>query len=772
MSTTTDSLVVAPILGATYTTGIDKCYLLEMEESSRSPSSTVRVSRAEDADNRCDDYIAIHSRLENNSADSISITYDHLFALFTTLARDVHRNIMDRGKSSLEQLANNDVGIVDAATTHIGEGGSFSVRSLTLPSPSTSIVLKSVLPVRDFTDREEQARLGAIILELRALSHQPLRNHRNIVKLLGLGWETDWEDPTRKWPVLIQECAYGTLDDLLEREPDLSYQHRLKLSLGISEGLLAIQCCGIAHGDLKLANVLIYPVTQHSISECRWIPKLTDFGGSVLDIPEGATGRLPMRSVPWQAPEWADYLTRDGLLRTDLYSLDLTIWSIKANGASPKLHLADTSTEGSKSYSHMAEQPNFSASSLSLNDRGDTILHFAASAGFEEVVRLWRAPMPVTVDAGDTDSETPLLLACRSGHGHAVRLLLDMGANPTIQSRNGDTPLHWPIRFEFAPLCNYEAGTPLHRAIGKGNMDAVRALLACGASAANAGGEGGSTPISLAADFHYAKILDTLLESVNDPLAATYPHAGGSLLAIAIRGDIIYGEKFSKIARHGQSWWQEACDTFDVIRRWGGDRHMRGFSGEMRSKGVFKLLLDNGADATQIHIDGFDDPERLLETHFACALRSRCFGIAKWLLDHGANPHREYQKALMIEMNHVSSVLGFIVMEQTTSSLAVFTHFDPSVEQINQKDINGRTAVWMAVARGNCYVTEQLLEGGADPRIKDAQGDNATDINNILLESSGGFMNADSDPRPIETQAGQKRKMRQALDKLLEPYKL
>ncbi|KAK6449529.1 hypothetical protein FP744_10005779 [Trichoderma asperellum] len=447
MSTTTDSLVVAPILGATYTTGIDKCYLLEMEESSRSPSSTVRVSRAEDADNRCDDYIAIHSRLENNSADSISITYDHLFALFTTLARDVHRNIMDRGKSSLEQLANNDVGIVDAATTHIGEGGSFSVRSLTLPSPSTSIVLKSVLPVRDFTDREEQARLGAIILELRALSHQPLRNHRNIVKLLGLGWETDWEDPTRKWPVLIQECAYGTLDDLLEREPDLSYQHRLKLSLGISEGLLAIQCCGIAHGDLKLANVLIYPVTQHSISECRWIPKLTDFGGSVLDIPEGATGRLPMRSVPWQAPEWADYLTRDGLLRTDLYSLDLTIWSIKANGASPKLHLADTSTEGSKSYSHMAEQPNFSASSLSLNDRGDTILHFAASAGFEEVVRLWRAPMPVTVDAGDTDSETPLLLACRSGHGHAVRLLLDMGANPTIQSRNGDTPLHWVVAF-------------------------------------------------------------------------------------------------------------------------------------------------------------------------------------------------------------------------------------------------------------------------------------------------------------------------------------
>ncbi|UKZ92992.1 uncharacterized protein TrAFT101_007924 [Trichoderma asperellum] len=168
--------------GATYAAGIDKCHFAEMEESSRRPSSTVRVSRTEDADSRCDDYIAIHSRLENNSADSISITYDHLFALLTTLAGDVHLNIMDRGESSFEQLVNNDIGIVDAATTQIGEGGSFSVRSFTLPSPSTSLVLKSVLPVRDFTDREEQARLGAIILELRALSHQPLRNHRNIVK--------------------------------------------------------------------------------------------------------------------------------------------------------------------------------------------------------------------------------------------------------------------------------------------------------------------------------------------------------------------------------------------------------------------------------------------------------------------------------------------------------------------------------------------------------------------------------------------------------------
>jgi serine/threonine protein kinase len=213
-------------------------------------------------------------------------------------------------------------------------------------------VLKSVIPFGDFTTREKQARLGAVVLELRALSHQPLRNHRNIVKLLAVGWETDWADPTRKWPVLVQEFAYGALDDVLRSESDsLPYQHRLAMSPGISEGLLALQACGILHGDLKPANVLMYPVAQPGDSDCRWIPKLADFGGSALDIAEGATGRLPMRSVPWQAPEWAEYLSRDGLLRTDLCSLGLTIWSIMANGASLDLNLTDPTAEALKTRS-------------------------------------------------------------------------------------------------------------------------------------------------------------------------------------------------------------------------------------------------------------------------------------------------------------------------------------------------------------------------------------------------------------------------------------
>lgn len=585
----------------------------------------------------------------------------------------------------------------------------------------------------------------------------------------------------------------------------------------------------------------------------------------------------------------------------------------------------------------------FSASSLLVNDEGDTILHFAASAGLEQVVELWSnsLAMPTSVDAAGAQSETPLLIACRSGHGNIVRCLLRMGADPKIPSSNGDTPLHWlvafradkahdianalvtagadvnavakAIRLEFAPLCNYEAGTPLHRAVCRGNLDAVRALLAHGALATSAcGREDYPSPISLAASLHYAAILDALLDSLGDPLAATYPYAGFSLLAIAIRGEIIYGEKFSKIARHGQLWWEAARRTFDVIRKWGGENQMHSFPAGMKYagttplllastynlpevveyllengclddintkspywldggcysplvksifqsfKGVFSLLLRHHADVTQMHVDenchdlpllylcaaaghsdayfakelldrgatinGFEDAEsRSFETPFACALRSRCFNLAKWLLEQGADPHIEYSKGIMIEMTYASNVLGFLINERTGSSLAcinwllrevpdigfivsskhrysvlhalalnqlkvtaeeknpavplfitlILSHFKPTVEQINVRDTNGRTAIWLAAAMGHHYLAKRLLGVGADPRIINDQGADAIDINAIMLKSieDSPEDNIDaSSPLPAAKQIEQKRHLRQAISELLEPY--
>lgn len=109
--------------------------------------------------------------------------------------------------------------------------------------------------------------------------------------------------------------------------------------------------------------------------------------------------------------------------------------------------------------------------------------------------------------------------------------------------------------FPYTPECNYEAGTPLHRAVERGSLAAIRALLDIGAEANHSGGRPDAyTPLNLAAFLHRAEILGILLSSLSrsEPAAAVY--AGMSLLAPAIGGEHFHGEKFTKIARHSPSW--------------------------------------------------------------------------------------------------------------------------------------------------------------------------------------------------------------------------
>jgi hypothetical protein len=82
--------------------------------------------------------------------------------------------------------------------------------------------------------------------------------------------------------------------------------------------------------------------------------KLADFGGWLLDIPEGSSGRLPFISEPWKAPKWAEYLTLECLLKTDVYSLGLIIWSAMAKDVPPALHVFDmpTATQDTTSWAN------------------------------------------------------------------------------------------------------------------------------------------------------------------------------------------------------------------------------------------------------------------------------------------------------------------------------------------------------------------------------------------------------------------------------------
>lgn len=162
---------------------------------------------------------------------------------------------------------------------------------------------------------------NTILQEIRVLCHPTLADHENIIRLLGVEFQEDYDDFKIAWPILLMEYAeYGTLDMFQEDTEIPSWTARLLL-MDVAIGLRALHRCNIIHGDVKSENVLIcrHPTRQY-------IAKLSDFGFAVINPAVDKDYQLPGNSPPWRAPESSRRLSVEGLKSTDIYSFGLTIW--------------------------------------------------------------------------------------------------------------------------------------------------------------------------------------------------------------------------------------------------------------------------------------------------------------------------------------------------------------------------------------------------------------------------------------------------------------
>ena len=165
--------------------------------------------------------------------------------------------------------------------------------------------------------------LLSLAKEYRILKSKPLAKHENIVTVYGCCWQTLPTGPSQPTPTLIMEGT--TLGDLsnFSRLRSLTIRERLKLCIDITSGLEALHAQGVIHGDMKPNNVLVFHPRGRG-----YTAKLADFGSSILLSTTELPCLAPLGTRIYRAPECADEsirLGRDDLIRTDLFSLGVTV---------------------------------------------------------------------------------------------------------------------------------------------------------------------------------------------------------------------------------------------------------------------------------------------------------------------------------------------------------------------------------------------------------------------------------------------------------------
>jgi serine/threonine protein kinase len=170
-----------------------------------------------------------------------------------------------------------------------------------------------------------------VLQELLVLRHPRLADHENIITLLGLDFQEDYDDHTVPWPcILLEYSDYGTLDAFQHDQGGLDPSLARQFLLDVGLALQSLHHCNIIHGDVKSENVLICKSNYR-----QYVAKLSDFGLAVINPKPDERHYLRGGTWMWSAPEFRDMLSVEELKSTDVYSLGLTLWRVFLNASNP-----------------------------------------------------------------------------------------------------------------------------------------------------------------------------------------------------------------------------------------------------------------------------------------------------------------------------------------------------------------------------------------------------------------------------------------------------
>ena len=152
-----------------------------------------------------------------------------------------------------------------------GEGSSYRVFRCYHKAAKVVAVKEIKLPPGESQQDEFRRRVCCVLKDLEVMHHPPLARHDNVIRLLGYGYGLS---STNSLPFLVTEYSQqGTLREFLISERT-TLVARLKLCGGVASGLHAMHLSGVAHGDVKLENVLIFLNESKDGERPEVVPKL------------------------------------------------------------------------------------------------------------------------------------------------------------------------------------------------------------------------------------------------------------------------------------------------------------------------------------------------------------------------------------------------------------------------------------------------------------------------------------------------------------------